>query len=135
MTIETSRPGGVTFVASLCAVFGILELVAGVIWLIVLPDLVEEGSAGSAYVGWSAAILIALGIAYLLVSRGLYRGSDFARFVVALVSVLHVVNGLWLAFTGQLIGGLVVIAIAIFICSLLWTGRGAEFFARKTLSQ
>jgi len=133
MTSTASRPGGVTFIATLCAVFGVLELVAGVLALVFLPAIVEQGPMDSASVLWSAVALILLGIAYLLVSGGLYRGRELARAVVLLVSFVHAMNGLWLAFSGQLTIGLVTIAVALMVAALLFTGQGARYFAKSTL--
>ena len=124
------RPGGVTFIATLCAVFGFLELASGILSFLFLPTIVNQTTMDATEVAWSSAALIVLGLAYLLVSGGLYRGKDIARVVVLLVSLLHAVNGLWLAVTGQLVAGLITIAVALIVCGLLWTGRGGSYFDR-----
>lgn len=129
MTNTVSRPGGVTFIATLCAVFGFLELAGGILSLVFLPVLVDQGPMDASEVAWSAAALIVLGLAYLLVSSGLYSGRDVARVVVLLVSLVHAVNGLWLAFSGQVIAGLVTLAVALIVTALLWTGSGGKYFA------
>ena len=131
MAKNTSRPGGVTFIATLCAVFGFLELASGILSFLFLPTIVDQTELSGTEATWSAAALVALGLAYLLVSGGLYRGNDTARVVVLLVSLLHAVNGLWLAVTGQLVPGLISIAVALVVCGLLWTGRGGAYFDRN----
>ena len=133
MTTIDSRPGGVTLIATLCAVFGLLELLAGILSLIFLPALVDQSGLGESTVLWSAVALILLGFAYLLVSSGLYRGRDLARVVVLLVSFVHAMNGLWLSFAGQLAAGLFTIVVALVVVALLFTGPGAKYFARSTL--
>ena len=134
MTNSVSRPGGVTFIATLCAVFGSLEIVTGILSLVFLPALVDQGPMDATEAAWSAVGLIVLGLAYLLVSGGLFGGRDVARVIVLLVSLVHAVNALWLAGSGQLIPGLITIAVALIVVALLWTGQGAKYFARDTLS-
>ena len=130
MAKNTTRPGGVTFIATLCAVFGFLELATGILSFLFLPTIVDQTEMDATEATWSAAALVVLGLAYLLVSNGLYRGKDVARVIVLLVSLLHAVNGLWLAVTGQLVPGLITIAVALVVSALLWTGRGGAFFDR-----
>ena len=130
MAEMSSRPGGVTLVATLCAVFGFVELAAGILAFLFLPTVVSQTEMDATEAIWSASALVFLGLAYLLVSNGLYRGKDVARVIVLLVSLLHTVNGLWLAVNGQLVPGLVTIAVALVISGLLWTGRGGAFFDR-----
>ena len=133
MTVEQTRPGSVTLIATLCAIFGILEIVTGALAFAFLPALTESSETSDTQLGWSAIVLIVLGIAYFLVSLGLYRGRDVARVIVLLVSLVHGINGIWLALSGQLLAGLLTIAIALFVIVLLWTGEGAKYFARRTL--
>jgi len=128
MASNGSRPGGVTFIATLCAVFGVVELATGVLSFVFLPVVVDQTALDATAVAWSSVVLIVLGLAYLLVSGGLYRGKDVARVIVLLVSLLHAVNGLWLAVSGQLVPGLVTIAVALVVSALLWTGRGGAYF-------
>ena len=130
MAKNTTRPGGVTFIATLCAVFGFLELATGILSLLFVRALVDQSEMDATQVRWSAVALIVLGLAYLLVSIGLYRGRDLARVIVLLVSLLHGVNGLWLSLTGQLVPGLVTIAVALLVSALLWLGRGGAYFDR-----
>jgi len=130
MAKNTARPGGVTFIATLCAIFGVLELASGILTLLFLPTVVDQTQLDVTEATWSAVALIALGLAYLLLSGGLYRGKDVARVIVLLVSLLHAVNGLWLSLTGQLVPGLITIAVALVVAGLLWTGRGGAFFDR-----
>jgi len=130
MAKNTARPGGVTFIATLCAIFGVLELASGILTFLFLPTVVDQTQLDVTEATWSAVALIALGLAYLLLSGGLYRGKDVARVIVLLVSLLHAVNGLWLSLTGQLVPGLITIAVALVVAGLLWTGRGGAFFDR-----
>ena len=130
MAKNSTRPGGVTFIATLCAVFGFIELATGILSFLFLPTIVSQTAMDATEATWSASALIVLGLAYLLVSNGLYRGKDVARVIVLLVSLLHAVNGLWLAVTGQLVPGLVSIAVALVVSGTLWTGRGGAYFDR-----
>jgi hypothetical protein len=133
MTTTDARPGSVTLVAVLCAVFGVLEIVAGALALIFLPALAESADATATQLGWSAAVLVVLGIAYFFVSLGLFRGRDVARVIVFLVSLVHAVNGVWLFVSGQAVSGILTLAVAIVVTAALWTGSGAKFFERRSL--
>jgi len=133
MTVEQNRPGSVTLVATLCAIFGVVEIVAGTLAFVFLPALTESSEMTGAELGWSAVVVIALGIAYVFVSLGLFRGRDIARVIVLLISLVHAFNGLWLAVSGQLVAGLLTIAIAVIVIAFLWTGEGAKYFDRRTL--
>ena len=130
MAKNTTRPGGVTFIATLCAVVGILELATGILSLLFARTIVDQSEMDVTQVRWAAVALIVLGLAYVLVSIGLYRGRDLARVIVLLISLLHAVNGLILAVTGQLVPGLVMIAVALVVSALLWLGRGGAYFER-----
>jgi lysylphosphatidylglycerol synthetase-like protein (DUF2156 family) len=130
MAKNTTRPGGVTFIATLCSVFGVIELATGILSFLFLPVIVDQTGLDVTEVTWSSVALIALGLGYLLVSGGLFRGKDVARVVVLLISLLHAVNGLWLAVSGQLAAGLVTIAVALVVSALLWTGSGGRYFDR-----
>jgi hypothetical protein len=66
------------------------------------------------------------------VARGLFRGSNVARIIVAVVNVLTIVSGLVAAFQpgnqrGTSIGQVV---IAIIILALLYSPKANEFFSR-----
>ncbi|GAB3606932.1 hypothetical protein GCM10027413_23410 [Conyzicola nivalis] len=116
------------FVATLCAVFGSIELATGVLSLVFLPVVVEETASDATSATWSSVLAILLGSGLLLASAGIYRGSVRARTVVLAVIIAHAAGGAWLAISGQPVQGLIAIGVALVVGVLLWTGRGAKYF-------
>lgn len=116
-----SRPFSVSIVFVVILISGVLGVVAGIVRLFNRGD----------DLGWvSAVVTIVLGLIYLLVARGIANGSRGARFLVALVSVLWIIAGvwtfiiapgLWLASTVQVLLGLITLG-------LLYNGRARQFF-------
>jgi hypothetical protein len=132
------RPGGVTLLGVLVIISGILYVLSGIIALIAF--------AGSGGVGNSSGltdnqrlVVLVVGIAVLLfglielaVARGLFRGSNTARVIVAIVNVLTIISGLVAAFQsgnqrGTSIGQVV---IAIIVLALLYSPKANEWFSR-----
>jgi hypothetical protein len=132
------RPGGVTFLGVLVIISGILYVISGIIALIAYA-----GSGGSGVTGEitdnQRLVVLVVGIAILLfgiielaVARGLFRGSNGARIIVAIVNVLTIISGLVAAFQsgnqrGTSIGQVI---IAIIVLALLYSPKANEFFSR-----
>ena len=71
------RPFIVTLLGVIVIIFGILGIIAGI------------GGLFSGTGVLIALVTIILGLIYVLVARGLFRGSGGARFIIAIVTVLH----------------------------------------------
>ena len=76
------RPFIVTLLGVIIIIFGILGIIAGLLGLFSSEWLI-------------ALITIILGVIYVVVARGLFRGSGGARFIIAVVTVLHLLVGIW----------------------------------------
>ena len=132
------RPGGVTFLGVLVIISGILYVISGLLALIAYAG---SGGVGSTteLTNNQRLVILVVGIAVLLfgiielaVARGLFRGSNGARIIVAIVNVLTIVSGLFAAFQsgnqrGTSIGQVV---IAIIVLALLYSPKANEFFSR-----
>lgn len=115
------RPFSVSIVFIVILVSGALGIIAGIYRLFNRGD----------DLGWiSSAITIGLGVIYLLVAKGIANGNRGSRFLVALVSVLWIIvgvwafiiePGIWLASTVQVLLGLVTLG-------LLYNGKARQFF-------
>ena len=83
----TKRPGGVTFIGVLVIISGILYILSGIIALVVAAS-----GAGTATQSWGVLIpgiaIIIFGVIELAVARGLFRGNNVSRIIVAIVNVL-----------------------------------------------
>ena len=118
------RPFIVTLLGVIIIIFGILGIIAGIGGLF----------SGT---GWLIALItIILGLIYVLVARGLFRGSGGARFIIAIVTVLHLLTGIWemitfwsnAAWGARFFEGLIQSIIALFILLLLYTPKATAFF-------
>jgi lysylphosphatidylglycerol synthetase-like protein (DUF2156 family) len=127
------RPGGVTLLGVLVIISGILYVISGLIALI------AYAGTGGDLTGNQRIVILVVGIAVLLfglielaVARGLFRGSNGARIIVAIVNVLTIISGLVAAFQsgnqrGTSIGQVV---IAIIVLALLYSPKANEWFSR-----
>ena len=86
------RPGGVTLVAVIAWIIGVLGVITGIL-------LLTGGAAAEAPAVTTAAwVTIVIGIVTILVGVGLLRASNFARIVATVVFVLNLANAVWTMF-------------------------------------
>ena len=117
-----SRPIGVSILTVMIVISGVLGIVAGIVALVDVGD-----SLGLI----SALLLLVFGLIYLLVAKGLWNGSRGARLIVAIVTWLSLLNGLWLLITadGQdRLSGIGAMIVAVIILAILYSRRASEFF-------
>ena len=118
------RPGGVTLVAVIAWINGVLGVITGIL-------LLTGGSAAEAPAVTTAAwVTIVIGIITILVGVGLLRGSNLARIVATVVFVLNLANAIWTMFAvpGQLWVAIINGLLAIIGLVLLYSARANEFF-------
>ncbi len=118
------RPGGVTLVAVIAWINGVLGVITGIL-------LLTGGSAAEAPAVTTAAwVTIVIGIITILVGVGLLRGSNLARIVATVVFVLNLANAIWTMFAvpGQLWVAIINALLAIIGLVLLYSARANEFF-------
>jgi uncharacterized membrane protein len=118
------RPGGVTLVAVIAWINGILTLITGILLL------VGGAAAESAAVTWAAWLSIIIGILTIAVGVGLLRGNNTARIVAAVVFVLNLITAVITMFTapGQLWSAIISAVLAIVGLVLLYSEKANEFF-------
>jgi uncharacterized membrane protein HdeD (DUF308 family) len=117
------RPFIVTLLGVIIIIFGILGIIGGVLGLFSSEWLI-------------ALITIILGLIYVIVARGLFSGSGGARLLIAIVTVLHLIVGIWQIITfwsssawgARFFEGLIQAIIALFILLLLYTPKASAFF-------
>jgi hypothetical protein len=117
-----ARPGGVTLVAVIAWISGVLSLITGILALTAGSDLPAVTTA--------AWVTIVIGLVTILVGVGLLRGSNAARIVATIVFVLNLANAVWVMFTvpGQFWPAIVSGLLALIGLGLLYTARANEFF-------
>ncbi len=130
-----SRPAGVGLVAILTFILGVLSLIVGLFSIIHhgATDLQDSSDATSSQLIISGIVALIFGVIYLAVSRGIWKGSIFARMIVILVSAVLIVGGVYHAFaySGHLrYQGFADIVWGIVLIALLSTARAKAFFSR-----
>ena len=131
MSNAVARPGGVTLVAELTWITGLLDVLGGTILLFQtsVAATVEEFGGSSQLIA-SAIFTILVGVVVIAIAGGLLRGSPSARIVVTVFQVLSIMGGVFLAiaYPAGAIGEYFSIAAALLVIALLWTGRANAFF-------
>ena len=127
------RPGGITLLAVLIVVSGLLGLIGSIAVIIGRgnDDFVRDTGVGSSTLLWVGIVGLIIAVVYLLVARGLTRGSGLARGLAALVAVLSLASGIYQAIihSGSLRWSAIVSAVlALIVLSLLFSPRANAFF-------
>jgi hypothetical protein len=91
------RPAGVTVLAVLIVISGLLGLIASIAVIIGRSDdeFVASTSVDSATLLWVGITGVILALVYLAVARGLTRGSGLARGLTTFVAVLSLASGIY----------------------------------------
>ncbi len=124
-----ARPGGVTLLAVIVWLEALLYLVIGVLSVLALwiPALIIDIGWGFGVL-WNGIIAILFGIVLFVVSGGLFRGSGVARALVTIWLVVSIVGAVFSLVHGQVLAGVVALALSIIGILLLWAGRAGSYF-------
>jgi hypothetical protein len=119
-------PGGPSVVGVLAIAVGILQLLAGLVFIIWNPS-IDGYSSGEAVL--EGIVLLIAGAIYVWVGRGLLRGNRLAYLIGVLVMAFRVAYDVaYLLFTGlDGVGfaGLISLIINVLILAALYSGRQA----------
>ncbi len=130
-TSVNRRPGGVTLVAVLVWISGVLDIIGGVLLLFMQNDAELQSSLGGSGGLLSAAVGgILLGAIVVVVANGLLRGRNSARLVITVVEVLSIVVGIFLAIAAPtlLSSELVGVLLSVVVLALLWSRSASKYF-------
>jgi hypothetical protein len=118
------RPGGVTLVAVIAWINGVLAVIGGILILIAGAD---EGFPAAVAAAW---IGIVIGVITILVGIGLLRASNLARIIATIVFVLNIGSAIFTMFSApdQLWSAIVTGLLAVVGLILLYSARANEFF-------
>lgn len=135
MTTATQRPGTVTLLVVLVVISGILQVIAGLAVVFLRDNARIAQETGSPTVGlWLGIVTIVCGLIYLAVAKGLANGNGFSRVLVAIVSVLNIIAGVW-AFLTQIEhgrwSGLGTVIFGLIVLAILYSRRSNAFFAGR----
>lgn len=108
MDLERKRPTGVTIIAVLTIIGGIIALIVGIALVALAPLLsqlnVSDGSNtfnDSIFMGMLGALLIVLGIASFVVAWGLLKGKGWAWIVAIILSIISIATSIISLVAGQ----------------------------------
>jgi hypothetical protein len=128
----TFRPGGVTFVGALIWVAAIWQALVGVFAIIVAISSSQKerffegqylGTVSDGYLWFFGLASLALAYLYIVLSRTLLAGDDFARVVVLALAVLNIVFALF-----SFPWGILAIIVNVAIIALLSGPKASRFF-------
>ena len=125
------RPGGVTLVAVLAWISGLLDIIGGSLLLFQTSvDATVEQFGGPSQLIASALLEILIGVVVIVVAVGLLRGNNASRVVITIFQIISIIGSVFLAiaYPAGAIGEYFSIALAAIVLILLWTGRASSFF-------
>jgi hypothetical protein len=136
MEARAHRPFLLGFVAVLAMIQGAFAVIGGIALIIEHNDAdllrhVDVSSDTLAVFGW---VLLVIGVIELFVAIGLWRGNDFARYVVAFLEIIHGAWGIYavIAYEGTYRWqGLWQLLFALVILYILFNQRSEAFFERR----
>ena len=117
---------------------GILTLIAGIAVVAEQndPELIRHADVSSDTLTATGIVLIIVGVITLLVAIGLLRGSNAARFIIAVIELFHIGVGFYvlIAHDGvQRWDGLVYILVALLVLWILFRARSEDFFESRSM--
>ena len=112
------RPVGVTIVAVIAWIIGAIQIVGAILALI----------AGA---GIDASVVLIIGILTIAVSLGLFRGTNAARIIMAVVFTLNLVIAVWaIAIGGNFWDQIIAAVLAIVGLVFLFSAKANAFFTQ-----
>ncbi len=125
------RPGGVTFLGVLVVISGILYVISGLLAILASSssELTSNQKTALLVIG---IVITLLGLIELAVARGLFRGNNGARLIVAVLNIVTIVVGVFALFQSGNQRGVSIgqVIIALIVLALLYSGRANAFFSR-----
>jgi len=125
------RPGGVTLVAVLAWISGVLDIIGGSLLLFQTSVYATvERFGGASQLIASALFTILVGVVVIVVAVGLLRGNNASRVVITVFQMLSIIGSVFLAiaYPAGAIAEYFSIAVAVIVLLLLWTRRASAFF-------
>jgi lysylphosphatidylglycerol synthetase-like protein (DUF2156 family) len=126
MESQKHRPLGVTIIAILTAIGGIVFLVSGIAGVIAAP-LVSDFGGVSAGIG---IILLVIGIAFLVVAYGLWKGMRWAWTITLILSVIGIIMAIASIAVGN-VGAVVSIIIHGVVIYYLYRPNVKAYFGKQ----
>ena len=125
-----TRPAGVTLVAVIVWITGLLQIIGAIFGLIAVGSL-AEGVRGLAAA--SLIVTLIIGVITIAAGVGLLRGSNVARVLVTIFLVLSIASAIYSLVSGgsSIALPIVTAVLALLGIILLFTGRASAFFRSR----
>ena len=126
-----TRPLGVTIVAALAIISGVMDVIGGIVLLVMQsdPEVVDRfGGAGLLVTLAIASILF--GVIMLIIAFGLLRGNATARIAATVVEIFSLASSISIGIMQpstlptEILSALLALAILL----LLWSGEATRYF-------
>ena len=131
MSNSIDRPGGVTLVAVLAMISGVLDIIGGSLLLFqTSAEATVERFGGESQLIASALFTILVGVVVIVVAIGLLRGNNASRIIITIFQMISIIGSVFLAiaYPPGAIAEYFSIAVAVIVLFLLWTRRASAFF-------
>ena len=113
-----SRPLGITIIAIILAIQGILGIIGGILLL--------AGSGGSGPLVLAAIITLVLGVLYLILAWGLWTLQPWAFWTTVVLEVIALINGIFALGQHNAGPGIIGIVIALIVLIYLFADRNVR---------
>lgn len=124
---SVKRPALVTVILVLIVLNGISSILSGIVAVTAVKPAV-----GTIVI---AIVSIVIGLIYFAVAKGLWTGQNIARLIVAIVSVLQILFGIWAIFKetgGARSSAITTGVISVIILVVLYSPKANAFFAPRS---
>ncbi|WP_173923424.1 hypothetical protein [Agromyces sp. Marseille-P2726] len=129
MAEAVARPVGVSIVAVLALISGVVDIINGVLVLLGGED-AEAGLGGSGGVLAHSIGSMVLGLVVVVLALGLWTGWGLARMIVTVLQALSLIHSLFLAvaYLGNPVGEWASVLLSAVVLILLWTRPASSYF-------
>ena len=128
------RPTGITIIAILMIIGGLILLFTGIAPLFLGPLISLDSDGSSNTLGFlitiGGLVLVALGIASLIVSWGLLKGKGWARTITLIISIIAIIFGIISLVSSQDLIHIIEIIVYGIIIYYMFTDKVKLFFGK-----
>ena len=128
------RPTGITIIAILMVIGGLILLFTGIAPLFLGPLISLDSDGSSNALGFlitiGGLVLVALGIASLIVSWGLLKGKGWARTITLIISIIAIIFGIISLVSSQDLIHIIEIIVYGIIIYYMFTDKVKLFFGK-----
>lgn len=131
---RAQRPVGVVILMVILWIQAVIQMIGGIVLILARndADVLAQTDLSSGGMLAAGVVAILIGAITAIIANAIGRGSNFARWIVAIIATINLVSGIVLVFsiTGHVIStGLAEVVLALITLYILFGERGSkEFF-------